>query len=76
MQGHQTIIDRQRHFRSIVYALTSFTLALAGYLWLGFDRAQTIGYGVAAFLLLHLLNFRAMYARSAPPGDERARRRW
>ena len=55
--------DRDRHVRAIWFVLVSFTLAVVGYLWLGFDRQQTIGYCVAAYIALNALNYRAMFLR-------------
>lgn len=67
MQSERTLVertrDRARHVRAIWFVLVSFTLAVAGYLWLGFDREQTIGYCVAAYIALNALNYRTMFLR-------------
>jgi hypothetical protein len=60
--------DRERHTRAICYALVSLSLALAGYLVLGFGPAQTIGYGAAVYVFLCAVNHRAMFARPSPAG--------
>ena len=61
--------ERQRHVRALIYLLVSLSLALLGNFYLGFDRGQTLAYAVTAYIMLNLLNFRAMFVRSTPPND-------
>ena len=56
--------NRARHLRAAWFVVVSFTLAVAGYLWLDFDRQQTVGYCVSAYLLLNAVNFRTMFSRT------------
>ncbi len=63
----RNLVDRQRHVRMFWYASVALALAVSAYLFLGFDRVQTLGYAVACFVMLNLLNFRAMY--TPHPGD-------
>ncbi len=65
--------NRERHLRAICYVLVSLCLALVGYVFMGFDRAQTLGYAVAAYVILNAVNFRAMFG-GQKPGDEPPRR--
>jgi hypothetical protein len=57
--------------RALLYASTSFLLALVGYFYLGFDRGHTMAYAVAAYVILNALNHRAMFASLAVSGDPR-----
>jgi|GEM_PF-6474887 len=59
----QTAVDVERHLRAIFYALISLALSLFGYFFLGLGRTQAIGYAASAFLVLLLLNRRAMLGR-------------
>lgn len=63
--------DRGRHRRALVYACVSLLLAVCGYLVLGLDRAQTLGYGVLAYVLFNVLNYRAMFLPAAAGKEER-----
>ncbi|TAK30281.1 MAG: hypothetical protein EPO21_19470 [Chloroflexota bacterium] len=56
---------RSRHVRLICYVLVSFLLAVAVYSFFGFARSQAIAYSVSTYVLLNLLNFRRVLARSA-----------
>ncbi|MHB1132109.1 MAG: hypothetical protein ACYC4L_06925 [Chloroflexota bacterium] len=61
--------ERERHTRALVYVIVSFTLALLGFLFLGFDRGQTLAYAVTSYVVLNALNYRAMFVRTSPRGD-------
>ncbi|MHB1007140.1 MAG: hypothetical protein ACYC3S_16090 [Chloroflexota bacterium] len=63
--------DRGRHWRAVVYAGISLLLAVCGYLVLGLDRAQTLGYGVLAYVLFNVLNYKAMFVSPATGKEER-----
>ncbi|MCL4465954.1 MAG: hypothetical protein M1401_19250 [Chloroflexi bacterium] len=70
MSGNPAAAERERHVRALLYACTSFLLALVGYLYLGFDRGHTIAYAVAAYVILNALNHRAMFGRLAVSQDQ------
>ena len=68
-------VERRRHVRALTYLLVSFSLALLGYAYLGFDQGQTFAYAVAAYVMLNLLNYRAMFVRTGRSSDiQRGRR--
>lgn len=59
-------LDRGRHFRAALYVLVSLVLSVSAYFWLGFDRGQTLGYAVATYVALNVLNYRAMFSKRDP----------
>ena len=69
----ETSIQAERHLRAACYALLSFALALLAYYVFGFGRLQAIGYCATAFVVLNLLNRRAMFSRAqrVPNQEER-----
>lgn len=69
MLWNETASERQRHGRAALYVCLSLALALLGNLLLGFDRAQTVGYAVTAYVLLNVLNYRAMFGRPVDRKD-------
>jgi len=65
-------IERERHSRALWYAVVAFGLAACAYLFLGFDRTQTLGYAISCFVMLILVNCRAMFTRlPAEPAEKR-----
>ena len=44
---------------------------MCGYLVLGLDRGQTLGYGALAYVLFNVLNYRAMFALPSAAEEER-----
>jgi len=67
---NESATERNRHRRAIAYVCISFALAVFGCLYLGFDRSQTMAYGVLAYVILNALNYRAMFAPAAQPQDK------
>ncbi len=59
-------IDRDRHLRLSFYVALSLALSIFGYLFMEFDRLHALGFGVTAFVLLNLLNYRVVLARVEP----------
>jgi hypothetical protein len=64
---NQSADERERHIRAFLYMATAFGLAVLGYVQMGFDRWQTFGYAVSAYVILNALNYRAMFVRRTPP---------
>lgn len=60
-----TDVPRRRHLRLVSYVLASFLLAVVVYSFFSFTRAQAIAYCLSTYVLLNLLNFRKVLARSA-----------
>jgi len=59
-----TNVPRSRHQRLVCYVLVSFLLAIVVYSFFGFTRSQAIAYCLSTYVLLNLLNFRKVLARS------------
>lgn len=64
---HESAITRSRHVRALGFVVISLALSLVVYLWLGFNRAQTIGYAAAIYVALIALNYRIMLAKDISP---------
>ena len=56
--------DRPKHARLMMYVMIALILAMFGRLFLGFDLILTLGYGVAAYVLLNILNYRAVFLKT------------
>lgn len=69
MIGNLSAGERERHLRAFLYVATAFGLAVLGYLQLGFDRWQTVGCAVCAYVTLNALNYRAMFVRPPHPAN-------
>ncbi len=74
MIWNQPTTERERHRRAILYLCVSFALAALGYLQFGFDRAETLAYGILSFGLFHALNYRAMFGPLPRSEDEADRK--
>lgn len=61
MQSERQRIERARHSRALWYVIVAFCVAVGASLFLGFDRTQTFGYAISCFVMLNLVNFRAMF---------------
>lgn len=59
--------ERGRHSRALVYCFAAFALAAFGYLYLGFDRSQTVAYAVLTFVLFTVNNHRSMFGAPVGP---------
>jgi hypothetical protein len=70
---NRTLVQRERHMRAFWYAAISFALAVIAYLLLNFDQMQAFGYAVSCFVMLNVVNFRAMFAPLPPDTGEEAR---
>jgi hypothetical protein len=67
----RSLIERDRHARARWYVVVCFALAAGAYLFLGFDRTQTLGYAISCFAMLHIVNYRVMFARiPAEPAEK------
>ncbi|MBI2863271.1 MAG: hypothetical protein HYX94_01750 [Chloroflexi bacterium] len=64
-------IERDRHRRLVFYTALSFSLAMLAYFFLDLDRLKALAYGACAFVLLGLLNYRAILARMDVGSPER-----
>lgn len=72
MGGERSPVERERHGRARWYVTVCFVLAVCAYEFLGFDRVQAVGYAVSCFVMLHLVNFRAMLAPIPEPSSGRS----
>ncbi len=63
-------LERERHIRAVCFVAVSLCLSMVGYFWISFDRWQTLGYGVMAYCILILMNFRCMYERYGQAVEE------
>ncbi len=61
-----SIAPGSRHLRLVCYVAVSFLLAVVVFSVFGFTRLQAIAYCLSTYVLLNVLNYRKVLARSAP----------
>jgi hypothetical protein len=56
-------LAKRRHLRLAWYLILSLVAAMVAYYRVGFDRQQAVAYAIAAYVVLVVLNFRAVLSR-------------